>query len=160
MATTKAILQAVADRLKAGVPGVAVELYPENPGAWRMNHPRAALLVDYRGSRYGEPVDTSIVAQGRDLSIGVSVVARTLHDAYGALAITDAVRLALLGQRLPDCFKTRLASERFVSADAGNWIYELVFAVESLVVEDAEGDAGPALTRVMADYGFEEEIVE
>ena len=160
MATTKAILQAVADRLKAEAPGVAVELYPENPGAWRMNHPRAALLVDYRGSRYGEPVDTHIVAQGRDLSIGVSVVARTLHDAYGALAITDAVRLALLGQRLPDCFKTRLASERFVSQEAGNWVYELVFAVESLVVEDAEGDFGPALAREIAEYGFEQEIVE
>lgn len=160
MATTKAILQAVADRLKAEVPGVAVELYPENPGAWRMNHPRAALLVDYRGSRYGKVVDTHVVAQGRDLSIGVSVVARTLHDAYGALAITDAVRMALLGQRLPDCSKARLASERFVSQEAGNWIYELVFAVESFVVEDAEGDVGPVLTRVMADYGFEEEIVE
>ena len=160
MATTKAILLAAADRLKSQVPGVAVELYPENPAAWRMNHPRAALLVDYRGSRYGEVVDTGIVAQGRELSIGISVVARTLHDAYGALAITDAVRLALLGQRLPDCFKTRLASERFVSQEAGNWIYELVFAVESFVVEVAEGDVGPALTRVMADYGFEEEIVE
>jgi hypothetical protein len=97
MATTKAILLAAADRLKSQVPGVAVELYPENPAAWRMNHPRAALLVDYRGSRYGEVVDTGIVAQGRELSIGISVVARTLHDAYGALAITDAVRLRSWG---------------------------------------------------------------
>lgn len=160
MATTKAILLAAADRLKSQVPGVAVELYPESPAAWRMNHPRAALLVDYRGSRYGEVVDTGIVAQGRELSIGISVVARTLHDAYGALAITDAVRLALLGQRLPDCRKLRLSSERFVSQEAGNWIYELVFSAESLAVEDAEGDSGPALTRVVADYGFEEEIVE
>lgn len=160
MATTKAILLAAADRLKGQVPGVAVELYPENPGAWRMNHPRAALLVDYRGSKYGEAVDTGIVAQGRELSIGISVVARTLHDAYGALAITDAVRLALLGQRLPDCRKARLASERFVSQEAGNWIYELVFTAESLVVEDADGDTGPVLTRITADYGFEQEIVE
>ena len=160
MAATKAILQAAADRLKSQVPGVAVELYPENPAAWRMNHPRAALLVDYRGSRYGEVVDTGIVAQGRELSIGISVVARTLHDAYGALAITDAVRLALLGQRLPDCRKLRLSSERFVSQEAGNWIYELVFSAESLAVEDAEGDTGPAPTRIVADYAFEEEIVE
>ena len=160
MATTKAILQAAAERLKVQVPGVGVELYPENPGAWRLNHPKAALLVDYRGSRYGEVVDTGIVAQGRELSIGISVVARTLHDAYGALAITDAVRLALLGQRLPDCRKLRLSSERFVSQEAGNWIYELVFEAESLVVEDAETDAGPLLKRPVVDYGFEEEIVE
>lgn len=160
MATTKAVLVAVADRLKAQVPGVGVELYPENPNAWRLNHPRAALLVDYRGSKYGETVDTGIVAQGRELSVGVSVVARTLHDAYGALAITDAVRLALLGFRLPDCRKARLESERFVAQEAGNWIYELVFSAESLAVEDAEGDTGPALTRIVADYAFEEEIVE
>jgi hypothetical protein len=159
MATTKAILQAVADRLKAEVPGVAVELYPENPSAWRLNHPRAALLVDYRGSDYGHVVDTGIVAQGREIRLGLSVVARTLHDAYGALVLTDAVRLALLGQRLPDCRALRLVSERFVSQEAGLWIYELVFAAESLVVEDAEGDVGPALTRVMVDYGFDEEIV-
>lgn len=155
MATTKAILQAAADRLRAEVPGVAVELYPESPASWRLNHPRAALLVDYRGSKYGDAVDTGIVAQGRELSIGVSVVARTLNDAYGALLITDAVRLALLGQRLPDCRKLRLDSERFVSQEAGLWIYELVFSAESLVVEDAEGDTGPALARVAVDYGFE-----
>lgn len=160
MATTRAILQAVAERMKAQVPGVGVELYPENPAAWRLNHPRAALLVDYRGSKYGEPADTGIVAQGRELSIGISVVARTLHDAYGALAITDAVRLALLGFRLPDCQKARLESERFVAQEAGNWIYELVFSAASLAVEDADGDAGPVLTRIVADYGFEEEIVE
>ena len=160
MATTKAILQAMAERLKAEVPGVAVELYPENPGAWRLNHPKAALLVDYRGAKYGESVDTGIVAQARELSVGISVVARTLHDAYGALAITDAVRLALLGYRLPDCRKARLESERFVAQEAGNWIYELVFSAESLAVEDAEGDTGPAPARIVADYAFEEEIVE
>lgn len=154
MATTKAILLAVADRLKSQVPGVAVELYPDNPSAWRLNHPRAALLVDYRGSQYGEVVDTGIVAQGRDVSLGVSVVARTLHDAYGALLLTDAVRMALLGQRWPDCHKARLASERSVSHEAGIWIYELVFAAESLVVEDADVDAGPLFKRLAVDYGF------
>ena len=159
MATTKAILLAVADRLKSQVPGVAVELYPDNPSAWRLNHPRAALLVDYRGSQYGKVVDTGIVAQGRDVSLGVSVVARTLHDAYGALLLTDAVRIALLGQRWPDCRKARLASERFVSHEAGVWIYELVFAAESLVVEDADVDAGPLFKRLAVDYGFEQEIM-
>ncbi len=160
MATTKAILEAVASRLKGQMPGVAVELYPENPAAWRLNHPRAALLVDYRGSKYGDVVDTAFVAQGRELAIGVSVVARTLHDAYGALLLTDAARIALLGQRWPDCRKARLSSERFVSQEAGIWIYELVFEAESLVVEDAEADAGPLLKRLSVDYGFEEEMVE
>lgn len=160
MASTKAMLQAAADRLKAQVPGVGVELYPENPSAWRLNHPRAALLVDYRGSDYGELADTGIVVQGREIRLGVSVVARTLHDAYGALMLTDAARVALLGQVLPDCRKLRLVSERFVSQEAGIWIYELVFAAESLVVEDAETDAGPLLKRLVVDYGFDEEIVE
>jgi len=154
MASTRAILLAAADRLKSQVPGVAVELYPDNPATWRMNHPRAALLVDYRGSKYADVLDTGIVAQERTVSIGISVVARTLHDAYGALALVDAVRLALLGQRLPDCRKLALDAERFVSQEAGIWIYELTFAAESLVVEDADGDTGPALTRVTTNDGF------
>lgn len=161
MATTKAILQAAAERLKSQVPGVAVELYPENPAAWRLNHPRGALLLDYRGSRYSAMVDTGIAAQERELSFGVSVVARTLHDAYGALLLTDAVRLALLGVRLPDCRKTRLESERFVAQEAGIWIYEAVFMAAGLVVEEADGDTGPLLRKLAVNYaGFDQEIVE
>jgi len=148
MATTRALLDAVAARLKEQVPGVAVELYPDNPGTWRLNHPKAALLVDYRGSKYGAVVDTAVVAQGRDIGLGVTVVARTLHDAYGALELTDRVRVALLGQRWPDCRPARLASERFVSQEAGIWIFELVFEAESLVVQDAQAAAGPLLRRV------------
>jgi len=154
MASTQAMLQAAADRLKAQVPGVGVELYPENPSAWRLNHPRAALLVDYRGSDYGELMDTGIVAQGREIRLGVSVVARTLHDAYGALRLTDAVRLALLGQVLPDCRKLRLVSERFVSQEAGIWIYELVFAAVGVVVQDAPIDAGPVLRQAVVNPVF------
>lgn len=159
MGATKPILEAVAARLQAQVPGVEVALYPDNPSTWRMNHPRAALLVDYRGSRYGAPVDVGIVSQEREIVIGVSVVARSLHDAYGALLLTDAARLALLGQRLPDCRKVRLASERFVSQEAGLSIYELVFEVSSVVVEDADAPAGPALSRLVLDHGFEQEVL-
>lgn len=159
MSDTRALLVAVAARLRTSVPDVEVGLTPEHPQGWRLNHPRAALLVDYRGSRYGAVSDVGIVAQPRELSLGVSVVARALHDAYGALALVDAVRLALLGYKLPGCNKARLASDRFVAQEAGIWFYELVFSVETMVVEDAEGDAGPLLKKLTADYGFEQETV-
>lgn len=159
MFDTRALLTAVADRLKSAVPGVEVAMTPERPQGWRLNHPKGALLVDYRGSRYGEANRMGQIVQPRTVQIGISVVSRSLHDAYGAVALVDAVRAALLGFAPPHAKALTAVSDRFVGEEGGIWLYEIVFAAETLAVEDKDGDALPILTRATADYGFETEDI-
>lgn len=159
MIDTRAVLKDVADRLRAAIPEVEVALTPERPQAWRLNHPRAALLVAYGGSRYGQPRDADLVVQERTLRVHVYIVARALHDAYGAVPLVDAAADALLGLRATNCGRLRLVSDRFVSEEAGIWTYELVFEAETLAIEDRELSAVPRLARVTADYGPEQETL-
>ncbi|MEW5885482.1 MAG: Gp37 family protein [Pseudomonadota bacterium] len=148
-ASTRAWLDAAAQTLRERLPEFEVALYPDQPRQWVLKHPRAALLLDYRGSRYSAPLDVGAVAQEREFEIGVSVVARTLNDGFGALALVDAARAALLGQELPHCTQPlRLASERYVSQQDGVWIYELVFACTSLTVQEAAPASLPLLRQV------------
>lgn len=156
---TRALLAAVAGRLKTAIDGVEVALTPERPQSWRLNHPRAALLVDYRGSRYAAMERMGQIVQPRTVEIGVSVVARSLHDAYGAVALVDAVRAALLGFGPPHARQMTAVSDRFVGEEGGIWIYEIVFAAQTLAVEDQDGATLPVFTRGTADYGFETEDI-
>lgn len=156
---TRAVLAAVAGRLKATVTGVEVGLTPERASGWRLNHPKAALLVDYRGSRYGEPQRMGLIAQARTVQLGVNVVARSLHDAYGAVGLVDAARAALLGWTPPHCKALTAASDRFVAEEGGLWFYEIVFEAETLAIEDRGSAALPVFTRGTADYGFETEDI-
>lgn len=156
---TRALLAAVVERLTTAVAGVEVALTPERPQSWRLNHPRAALLVDYRGSRYAAHERMGQIVQPRTVEMGVNVVARNLYDAYGAVALCDAVRAALLGFTPPHARQMTAVADRFVAEQGGIWIYEIVFATETLAVEDKEGDTLHVFTRGTADYGFETEDI-
>lgn len=150
MATTLQMLEAVVERLRAKLPALAVEYFPERPADYRLNHPKGALLVSYVGSQFGDSVDTSIIAQPRTVKPSVTVVLRQLSGRGGAVDVLDLVRTALLGYRLPDCRKMRVVSEKFLGESAGLWQYAVDFSAETMQVEDAEADAGPLLTKV--DY--------
>lgn len=160
MIDTRQVLKDVADRLRAAIPDVEVALTPERPQGWRLNHPKAALLVGYGGSRYGDARDADLVVQERTLRVHVYVVARALHDAYGAVPLVDAAADAVLGLRATNTGRFRLVSDRFVAEEAGLWMYELVFEAETLAIEDRELTAVARLVSVTADYGFEQETIE
>ena len=158
--STRLILEAVTDRLRQVVPDVAAELYPERPDGYTLRHPKGALLVDFRSARYDEPRTMGMMAQERRIEIGITAIARSLHDSLGAVPLLDAARQALLGWRLQheaiaaDPFS--LVSERYVGQAAGLWIYELVVATWHMVLEARDVTTGRGINRVTADYGYEE----
>ncbi|WP_308170863.1 Gp37 family protein [Ralstonia syzygii] len=47
MATTLHIIDALVARLKAKLPQLAVEYFPDKPADYRLNHPKGALLVSF-----------------------------------------------------------------------------------------------------------------
>lgn len=148
MAATLEIIEAAAAQLKAKIPALAVEYFPENPREYRLNHPRGALLLSYAGSRYAPPVATTYVMQPRELKITVTVVMRQLNGRGGAIDAVDAVRMSLLGHRLPDCKPLRAVSDAYLGEVAGLWQYAMDFACESVALEDADAPAGQAFTGI------------
>ncbi|MCL1861788.1 MAG: Gp37 family protein [Proteobacteria bacterium] len=148
MATTLEIIEAVIARLKEKLPALAVEYFPEKPRDYRLNHPGGALLVSYAGSRYSAPVTTTYVMQPRELRVTVTVVMRQLNGRGGAVDAVDAVRLTLLGHRLPDCKPLRAVADTYLGEAAGLWQYAVDFAVESVALEDVDAPAGPAFTGI------------
>lgn len=148
MATTLQIIDAVVERLRAKLPALAVEYFPEQPADYRLNHPRGALLVSYAGSQFGDTVDTAVIAQPRTVKLSITVVLRQLNGRGGAVDVLDLVRLTLVGFRPPDCRKARVVSEKFLGESAGLWQYAVDFSAEAMQVEDAEGTTEPLLTEV------------
>ena len=138
MATTLQIIDAVVERLKVKIPQLAVEYFPDRPAEYRLNHPKGALLVSYLGSQFDTPVDVTYIAQPRTVKLSVTVILRQLNGKGGAVDVVDAVRLALVGFRPPDCRKVWAVSEKFLGETAGLWQYAVDVATEAMLVEDAD----------------------
>jgi len=152
MATTLQIIDAVLERLKAKLPHLAVEYFPDRPTEYRLNHPRGALLVSYLGSQFDTTVDVTYIAQPRTVKLSVTVVLRQLNGKGGAVDVVDAVRRALVGFRPPDCRKVWAVAEKFLGETAGIWQYAVDVASEAMLVEDSDINTEPPLI----DTTFEE----
>lgn len=154
MATMMQIVDAVVARLKAKLPQLAAEYFPDNPDEYRLNHPKGALLVSYPGSTFDDTVDVGCVAQPRMVKLSVTVVMRQLNGRGGAVDMVDAVLLALVGWRPPDCRKANAKRDAFLNGKAGIWQYAVDLTAETMFVEDAEGDDGPLLTHITTDDDY------
>lgn len=148
MATTLQIIDAVVARLKAKLPQLAVEYFPDRPAEYRLNHPKGALLVSYPGSQFGDTVDVTYIAQPRTVKLSVTVLLRQLNGKGGAVDVVDDVRRALVGWRPPDCRKVWAVSEKFLGESAGIWQYAVDVASQAMLVEDADVDTETPLTQV------------
>lgn len=147
MATTLDMIDATVARLRAKLPALAVEYFPEDPDTYRLNHPKGALLVTYAGSDFGATADITHVMQPRLVKLSVTVILRQLNGRGGAIDVLDLVRRAMVGFRPPDCRKVRALGEHFLGNKAGLWQYAVDFAAEAMQVEDAEPESGPLLTN-------------
>lgn len=115
------IIAAITARLKSMVPAVAVDVFPEKPDEYRLNHAIAALLVGYSGSQYAKTSDTGMISQQRELSFFITVIARKLNGTTGAIGLTDAVINALQGWIPPHCQRMWVAKDYFAGEVAGLW---------------------------------------
>ena len=137
--STLQILESVVNRLKAKIPTLQVEFFPEKPEEFRLNHPRGALLVNYGGSEFAEPRELSVVMQPRKFRFSVTVLLRQLHGRGGAVEVLDDVRRVLAGFRPLDCRRKVYAlTEQFITETAGIWQYAVDFATETMLVEVSE----------------------
>lgn len=146
---TRELLEAIVARLKVKVPGMAVELFPERPEEYRLNHPAGAILVSYNSSRFDTTTDMSFVVQPRMTVVSLNVLRRQLNGNTGILDVMDAVRLALVGFKPPNCRRKIWAiQEKYLGETAGVWQYALDLGTEMIQVEEPEADNRPVLTVV------------
>ena len=89
----------------------------------------------------------------RHSSAPPSIRIGVLHSLSGTMAaserlLVDAVRLAIVGFRPPDCRKVWAMSEKFLGETAGLWQYAVDLASEAMLVEDADVNTETPLTLV------------
>jgi Gp37 protein len=131
-----------------GAQMIEVTHYPDKPEAYEMRHRIGVAMVIYMGGDYGEILDIGHVAQERTLEFGIGLRIRDLGWAFGgqpsgtspgAYQVIEAIRLALLGFQVnTGCTPIKAIRERFIDRDkqGGVWVYELIVATRTVVVEN------------------------
>lgn len=167
MSITVEIVEATLERLQSALPELAVELYPDRPETYRLNHPVGALLLGYPGSTHeaGMPlgyagsvgsrgVPMGLVAQERTLRLECVLAVRRLWGEHGAVALLDRLRTALVGWIPPHAEAVHAGEERSLSEAAGVWWYSATYAAKTLTLEDREHVTDPILTRIQVDDDY------
>lgn len=146
--TSSALLAAVCDRLRAKVPALGVEEFPDDPENYQLKHQVGAYLVRYVGAKYsaGE-VDSSV--QLRRLLVDVVVIARKLNGPSGTTVWIEAARLALAGFEPAGFDRLVPTQERFEGRGQNQWVYAIQFAAPTLAVELSDDESGAEINALI-----------
>lgn len=149
MSQTLELMEALVARLQAEFGReLAIELFPEKPQQYRLNHPAGAILVAYGSSKFGDAEATSAMLLERNLVIPLTLVFRQLNGKTGVIAFLDRIRGCLNGWYPPHCDNPcRPLDETFVGQVAGLWQYTQRFAARATQLQSFGRESGPALRR-------------
>lgn len=147
---TEQLLDAFVARLKKDFDReLAIELFPENPAQYRLNHACGAILVAYGKSTFGASESTDAVFQARNMSFQLTLVFRQLHGTSGAISYLDRIRECLTGWKPPHCDMTcRATAENFIGQVQGLWQYGLSVATRAVQLQIMGLEDGPLLKEV------------
>ncbi|WP_460418876.1 Gp37 family protein [Pseudomonas sp. microsymbiont 2] len=127
---------------------LSVELFPEVPLQYRLNHPRGAILVAYGRSRFGDPEATDAVFQERNLIFRLTLVFKQLNGKDGVTSYLDRIRDRLTGWYPPHCdIPCRPLTEQFLGHVQGVWQYALDISTRATQLQQLGPESGPLLTH-------------
>jgi hypothetical protein len=142
-------IQAIEDALVALLnarPALAlfqVEAWPEDAGNYKLRSKNGALLVSYKGSKFGKTIATDGDAQLWTLDFEIVTLCRNLRSHKGAYTVLDEIRRAVSGWWAPGAINNAfLTHEGFVDEVDGVWQYATYLSIPSMSV--MEDPAGPA----------------
>lgn len=144
---TEQLLDAFIARLKKEFGReLAVELFPENPALYRLNHTVGAILVAYGKSTFGASEATDAVFQARSMSFQLTLVFRQLHGSGGAISFLDRIRECLTGWKPPHCdMACRPSAEYYIGQVHGLWQYGVTIATRATQLQIMGPEDGPLL---------------
>lgn len=152
---TEQLMEAMRDRLQEAFgKDLTIELFPENPSVYRLNHGRGAILLAYGKSTFGgsEAMDSMFLA--RNIVIRLTLVFRQLNGRDGVISYLDQIRTCLTGWFAPHCDQAcRPVAEQFIGHMQGLWQYGQDFALRATQLQAMGPESGPLLKQVR----FEEE---
>jgi hypothetical protein len=149
----------VVSRLKAALtiagqahPKVDVDPWPDDPAAYRMRHPRGAVLIMYRGAKFDEGA-TARQTVVFDARFEIGLLSKTLRAPAvatgvgepdtGVYTLLDDCRAALLGWRADGSANTaRLVAESYEDYREGVWSYSLSMAIPMLIIVNRASATG------------------
>lgn len=142
---TEQLLDAFIARLQGAFDlELAVELFPENPAGYRLNHTIGAILVAYGKSTFGASEATDAVFQARNMSFQLTLVFRQLNGTDGATSYLDRARECLTGWKPPHCdMACRPTAEYFIGQVQGVWQYGLSIATRATQLQTMGPEDGP-----------------
>lgn len=146
---TEQLMDALLERLRAAFSTeLAVDLFPENPLQYRLNHPRGAILLAYGRSAFAGSESSDAVFQARSMTLRLTLVFRQLNGKDGVVPYLDRIRECLTGWRAPHCDQAcRPVSEQFIGHMNGVWQYAQDFATRATQLQLSAPETGPLLTE-------------
>lgn len=154
---TEQLMDAMLARLKEAFgKELIVELFPENPGKYRLNHPRGAVLLAYGKSSFGRSEATDAVFQERNLVIRLTLVFRQLNGKDGVISYLDRLRSCLTGWFPPHCDKACWpVAEHFIGHMESLWQYAQDYSTRATQLQLVLPGNEPGLSRATFEHeGF------
>lgn len=134
---------------------LSVELFPEAPGQYRLNHACGAVLVAYGRSKFGSSEATDAAFQERQMVFRLTLVFRQLNGKGGVTSYLDRIREVLTGWYPPHCDRAcQPLSEQFLGHAQGVWQYALDISVSATQMQIVVPGNDPSL--VSADFEHED----
>ena len=120
-------------RLREVIPAaeLAVEPYPAKPDEYQLLHPKGAVLVFVRESRYSHYSNGAMQCNTRFI---VTLLLRNFSAHQSAYGWIESVQQSLFGFTPSGWQPIRLVSEQFIGEESGVWQYDLLFEVDCLTV--------------------------
>lgn len=146
---TEQLLDAIRDRLQEHFgKALTVELFPENPAGYRLNHPRGAILLAYGKSTFGGSEAGDSIFQARNIVLRLTLVFRQLNGKDGVISYLDQIRACLTGWFAPHCDQAcRPVAEQFIGQVAGLWQYGQDYAIRATQLQTMAPAGGPPLSQ-------------
>ncbi|WP_372437365.1 Gp37 family protein [Pseudomonas chlororaphis subsp. aureofaciens] len=146
---TEQLMEAMLERLRGAFSEeLMVELFPESPLQYRLNHPRGAILLAYGRSTFAGSESTDAVFQARSMTLRLTLVFRQLNGKDGVVSYLDRIRTCLTGWLAPHCDQAcRPVFEHFIGHMNGVWQYAQDFATRSTQLQLMAPETGPLLTE-------------
>lgn len=125
---------------------LSVELFPENPAQFRLNHPRGAILLAYGKSTFSGSESTDAIFQARSIVLRLTLVFRQLNGKDGVISYLDRIRTCLTGWYAPHCDQAcRPLSEQFIGHTSGVWQYAQDFSARATQLQVMAPEIGAPL---------------
>lgn len=144
---TEQLMDAMLTRLKGDFgTELMVELFPENPLQYHLNHPRGAVLLAYGKSTFSSSESIDATFQARNMVLRLTLIFRQLNGTTGVVSYLDRIRACLTGWYPPNADQAcRPLSEQFIGHLNGVWQYAQDFATRTTQLQAMPPEHGPLL---------------